>query len=344
MHRPAGLATQAIRSRPRVFSGVLFCFVLVTAQIVVARDVPVVGQPVANFYKAQGSGVKVAWSLDRTTVPEDEDIVATLIIKGATNPQQIVRPDLKKLDAFESRFVVTDARDAPPTAAAKEVRFSYRLRPRSRSVKEVPSLIFCYHDPAAAEGKQFPTTKAVFVEITVTAPRPKTPPPALPLSEPDHLFRSTTGSQVLGARPFSPGVWTWIVFALTGPLLATVWYVAWRRVFPDAARLARIRRTRAARRATDAIRRAGRAVDPPAAIGVAVLGYLRSRFPLPPGAVTPTEIGSALAELGLLAADCDAVADFFRSCDAARFAPPGDNGVSLAADSEALVNRLEAPA
>ena len=103
-----------------------------------------------------------------------------------------------------------------------------------------------------------------------------------------------------------------------------------------------MRRTRAARRATDAIRRSSRAPDPAGAIAAAVLGYLRARFPLSPAAATPIEIGAALTELGLHSSESDAVADFFRACDAARFAPPGEVCTSLEIAADALVTRLEA--
>jgi len=319
------------------------CLLIVNRQSSIANpEPPDIWQPAEHFYKAQGSRVKVAWTLDRTSVPEDEELVATLTVKGATNPQEIVRPDLKKLEAFESRFVITDNRDPPPAAGAPEVRFSYRLRPRNRQVTAVPTLKFAYYDRSAPEGKQYQTTQAKFVSITVTPPRPKPPPPAIPLNEPDHLFAVASGPRVLEARPFVPGDWAWPAVALGGPLAALGWYVAWRRVFPDAARLTRLRRTRAARRAIDAARRSGHAADPPGTIAGAVLAYLRARFPLPPGAVTPTEVGAALAELGLPAEECESVADFLRACDAARFAPPGETDPSLAASAEALVVRLEA--
>lgn len=103
-----------------------------------------------------------------------------------------------------------------------------------------------------------------------------------------------------------------------------------------------MRRSRAARRAIEGIRRAGRHPDPGAAIAGAVLGYLRARFPLPPAAVTPSEVGAALAELGLPAPECTAVADFFRACDAARFSEGSDSSTSLATAAEPLVTRLEA--
>ena len=328
----------------RVALGVLLVALLNThhASPAKAQDIPVVGQPTENFYQARGSGVRVAWNLDRATVPEDEEIVAALIIRGATNPVEIVRPDLKKLDPFESRFIITDNRDPTPDADAKEVRFSYRLRPRNRAVKEVPTFQFHYFNPAASVGKQFPLTEAKSVPIAVTAPRPKPPAPVIPLGEPDQLFAVATGPRVLESQPFAPGVGTWIAVALAGPGIALGWYLAWRRVYPDAARLARMRRTRAARRAIDTIRRSARAMDPSGAIAAAVLGYLRARFPLPYSAVTPPEIGAALTELGMPAAACETIADFFRSCDAARFAGPGDHDTSLAADAEVLVVRLEA--
>src|SRR5438045_1358982 len=106
MRRRAGTVTRPVRRRPLV-RGAVLCLLL-SAQysaLAIAQDVPLVGQPTAHFYGARGAAVKVAWSLDRATVPEDEEIVATLTVKGATNPRQVVRPDLKKLPEFQSCFV-----------------------------------------------------------------------------------------------------------------------------------------------------------------------------------------------------------------------------------------------
>lgn len=307
-----------------------------------SRDVPLVGQPTANFYDAQGTRVKVAWAVTPTTVPEGGELTATLTVTGATNPHKIIRPDLRQLDAFQSRFVITDVTDPPPAADATEVRFTYRLRPRSRSVAVVPKLDFRFHNPTAAVGKQFPLTRSNEVEVTVTEPPPRPKPPAVPLAEPDHLFAVATGPRVLARPPAVPGPWVWVAVGLGAPLAAAGWYVAWRRVYPDASRLARIRRTKAARRATEAIRKADRTADPPATVAAAVLGYFRARFPLPPGAVTPTEVAAALAEVGMPPDACGAAAGVLRACDAARFSATGDTEVSLIPDAAALVARLEA--
>jgi hypothetical protein len=332
--------TRGLRLLPVLVLSLLF--VLHPSALILAQKIPDVGRPTTNFYGAAGSGVRVVWSLDRAAVPLGEEIVATLTITNVTNPRNVTRPDLTKLPAYHALFTVTDQPDLQPAADAKEVKFTYRLRPRDLAVKELPRLDFHYYYKAAPVGKDFPMTRTPKVEITVTPPKPKPAPPVVPLREPEHLFAVATGATVLDGPPFAPCGWAWAAVWLAGPLAALAWYLGWRRVFPDAAQLARLRRSRAARRATDAIRRAGRTPDPPAAIAGAVLGYLRSRFPLPPGAVTPTEVGAALAELDLPAADSEAVADFLRACDEARFSPASDTDASLAADAAALVTRLEA--
>lgn len=321
------------------------CLSIINHQSPIAnpQEIPPFGQPQSDFYGAAGNGVKVAWKLDRTEVPENGEIVATLVVTNATNPTKITRPDLKSLREFHDLFVIADNADPPAVAGAKEVTFSYRLRPRNRETKHVPTFKFYYFNPAAPEGKkQFPMTRTDEIPITVTAAPQKPPPPPEPMTEPDHLFAVATGPGLLDRPTLAIGSWTWWLVGLGAPLAALVWYAAWRRVYPGAHRLARIRRSRAARRATELIRRAGRTPDPPAAVAAAVLGYLRARFPLPPAAITPPEIGAGLAELDVPAADCDAVADFFRKCDAARFAPSSDGEVSLASEGGALITRLEA--
>jgi hypothetical protein len=307
-----------------------------------SQDVPAVGQPTAHFYNAHGRGVSVKWELDRTELPEDEELIATLVITRAINPHEIIRPDLKTLESFHSRFEITDNADPVPAADAQIVRFSYRLRPRNRLVDQLPTFKFHYFNQAAVPEKQFPLTTARGVPIVVTAPAPKPPPPVIPLAAPDHLFMVTTGPRVLARPSFAPGIGTWITAILIGPLVSLGWYYARRWIYPDAARLKHIRRSWASRRAIHAIRRSGRTVDPPAAVAIAMIDYLRARYSLPPGAVTPREIDANLAEIELRDSEREAVASFFRSCDAARFAPAGDSGVSLAAAAEALVARLEA--
>jgi hypothetical protein len=337
----------ALVKRALIMSWLLlfFCFHPLP-RIVAQQEAPLTDRPPTlidgiNFFNAQGRSVKVAWSVDRNTVPEDGELTATLTVTEVAYPQRIVRPDLKKLRDFETRFVITDMKDPIPKEGAREVKFSYLLRPRNRSVSEIPTLEFYYYNPAAAAGKsQFKLTTASKVPITVTD-APKKEEPVIPLRGSDQLFVVTTGPQLLDKRQFLAGFWPWLIVGLAGPLCAIVWFMAWQRVFPDARRLAKMRRSRVARRAIDAIHRASRTSDPPATIAVAVLSYLRTRFPLPPGAVTPIEIETALEALNVATAECAAIAKFFRACDTIRFGQYADNEKLLALDAEALITQME---
>ncbi len=298
------------------------------------------GEPTVDYYKAEGRGISVRWEVEPKTVHVSSDLTVTLVVTGAQNPTEIVKPDLRKLKPFDV-FKITEVPDPPRNATAKEVRFGYKLAPRDTSVTEVPALKFHYYNQFAAEGKRFPSTRTDAVEIIVTEP-PKAERSIVPIEAPEFLFHPATGPDVIGRGPFVPCQWAWLAAVCFGPLVCFGWFLVWRRVFPDAAQLARMRRSRAARRATDAIRKANRMPDPPAAVANAVLGYLRTRFPIPEAAVTPSEIAAALKERNVPDEIAEETGDVFRACDRARFAPACDNGLSLVASAKAAVARLEA--
>jgi hypothetical protein len=328
---------------PVAGGALVLLFILHPSSIILAKQ-PAFFERKEHYYKAKGVGITVKWEVPQMTVEEGRDLTATLVVSstkpgGLTNPTEVVRPDLAKLPEFAKRFSVTDAPDSPRNPSDKEVRFTYKLRPRNRTVDRVPALEFYFYSSAAAPGKDpFRQARADSVTITVTAPPPK---PPVPMTEADRLFHVTTGPDVL-REPFVPGAWAWVAVAGFGPVAALGWFLVWRGLYPDAARLAKLHRSRAARRATDAVRKAGRALDPPAAIATAVLGYLRTRFPLPEAAVTPSEIAAALVEAKVPYETAEQTADVFRACDRARFAPVGDNEPTLGAEAEAAIVQLEA--
>lgn len=327
--------------RSRFRAAILACLLLLTLHPfpVASAKQPPFFEPKEGYYKAKAFySVQVKWDVPTTTVVEGRDLNATLVISGAVNPTEIEKPDLKKVRAFDL-FEVIDVSDPPRTPQDKEVHFNYKLRPRNRTVTQVPWLDFRFFSLGAPPGKDpYRFTRADSVPITVTEPPPK---PVVPMTEADHLFHITTGPDVLRSS-FTPCKWAWMAATLFGPLVATAWYLVWRRIFPDPARMAMLRRSRAARRATDTIRKANRTPDPPVTISVAVLSYLRTRFPLPESAVTPSEIAVALVEAKVAPEMAEQIADVFRDCDRARFAPPSDSGVSLAEHAEAAITRLEA--
>jgi hypothetical protein len=113
------------------------------------------------------------------------------------------------------------------------------------------------------------------------------------------------------------------------------WYVVWRRLYPDAARRARIRRSRAARRALHLLRHAGPRETP-----AIVADYLRQRLDLATAEPTPAEVVEHLYRVGMDGQLADRTADFLHACDAARFAPHG-NGDELPGQAADLVLELE---
>jgi hypothetical protein len=296
-------------------------------------------EPPTDYYRAQGYRVEVRWHVPHPTVAIGSDLLAVLIITGAHNPLDVQKPDLTKLSAFND-FMVTNVEDRPRTARDAEIRFHYKLQPRHNRVQSVPALEFYYRSLAAPpESNPFRLTRAYSVPITVTEPPPPVP---IPMTEADHLFHIATGEAIL-QPPWAPGRWAWGAVALFGPAMAAAWYFIWRWMYPDAARLARQRRSRAARRAVAAIQKAERHAEPAAAIAAALLSYLRSRFLLPDHAVTPAEIHAALQAMAIPAEPAADVATVFRLCDEARFAPRRDSPATrLAAAAQAAILRLEA--
>jgi hypothetical protein len=297
------------------------------SSIAIASAQPAFFEPPSGYYKARGPAVKARWSVDRTSLREDESLIATLTITGASNPAEIVRPDLAKIRAFADRFQIEDV-------PGKSAVFVYKLRPRNAQVNRLPSLDFFY-DSGVKVGDPFKNARAAgFDLVVIPVERPAAQPS--PLIAPERLFKLETGSRVLEREPFVAGWYSHLVLVLLGILTASGWYALWRRLYPDGARLAKLRRNRAMRRAADALARA----DSPEKVAAAVLGYVRSRCPLPAGCETPSDVHAALRSADIPGAE--AAEAFLRRCDAARFAPSSDNAVSLAAEARTLLATLEA--
>jgi len=329
-------------SPPR--SGVFVALFLLGTLTTTGHGQPAFFEPKEGFYGARGTAVTAAWAVEPGTIREGEFLTATLTVRGATNPHEIARPDLRKLSAYTAKFdPIEDTIGPAANPGTKEVAFAYRLRPRNRDVTSFPTLTFAYLNPAVTTSDPFQRLRVKWEHpITVVVAAAKPPPPAVPLDASDHLFDVPTGPRLLVREPFAPPPWAWPVLAALAPLVAGAWYVAWRRVYPDEARLARQRRSVAVRRAAAAIRRAGKSPDPAAGYAAAVVGFLRTRYALPPGVETPAEVGDALRAAGLSERLVAVAVALLRRCDAARFAPSGRADPSLADDARQLVAHLEA--
>ena len=180
----------------------------------------------------------------------------------------------------------------PAAARPRSVSFVYRLRPRSRDVDRVPTLSFAYYNPAGRRGKRFPTDEGRRVRHQGDRPPHRRPrrPAGRPARRPGLLFESTPARRCSTASR-SPRGWTGRCSSRSGrssPAGGTSSGGGSTRTRPGSPASAGARR-----HAGPWTRSAGRAGRPtrPAAIAAAVLGYFRARYPLPPGAETPAELG-----------------------------------------------------
>jgi hypothetical protein len=143
-----------------------------------------------------------------------------------------------------------------------------------------------------------------------------------------------------------PGLVIVLVLFLLPPLMCVAWYQAWGRLYPDAARLAHLRRSRAARQVLKALRTMKQqqpAEQAGSAVAAAVGKYLRQRLELPAAELTPYEVTVSLQQAGVPTALAEEFADLFHACDTARFAPVSrPDGQNLAGQASRLIRQLEA--
>ncbi len=258
-------------------------------------DVPPLDRGRPDFYGAVADRgpVTAAWSAE----PGGGDITLTLTVRGAANATEVRKPDLKA--RLAGRFQVFDRPDPPADAGA--VRFGWTLRPVPGGVAEVQGLPFAYYRPGFPEGRRMATAYAEPLTISVPAPAPVMVVPSLPAVPP--------------AGVAVPG-WVWLVPVGLVPPLVLGGTAGARRLFPDAARRAELRRVKAVREVLDALAVA----DDPGATAATVRAYLRARPPV---------VAGAFAEL-------------LDRCDAARFGPPGGDVTTLPGEATILVQKAEA--
>src|SRR5262249_54557132 len=120
-----------------------------------------------------------------------------------------------------------------------------------------------------------------------------------------------------------PPAWLLILLIVAPPLTCSTWYLVWRSRNPDAARLIRRRRSRAAQQAMRALQAVDKIQTGMEASSVAetLAVYLCLRLDFPAQEPTPAEVAAYLEGKGFSATLAEQVASVFRACDVARFAP-----------------------
>ncbi len=295
--------------------------------------------------------VRVTAQASQTRLAVGTPFTLKVRLEGSGSLAQATAPDLAARPDFAKSFRVRHE-DERLAGAARE--FTYTLRPLSADVKEVPPVQVSYYDPkssqfAAARSPAIPLEVTTAANVTpdappdvpVPAPAPTPAPPAqasapAPEEEAPELPVAEAGSDRLLA-------WAEVGLAAVCAVIATVWGVrAWKRR----------RLTRASRRryqATMAEATRGLQSSAPTIEGVrqTMQDFLRRRFRLPPGEVTPRDAADCLRGAGVEEGLARACADLLETCATAEFAPGvvALSPTDLAAYARKLIDRLaSAPA
>lgn len=291
----------------------------------------------SDFYGAiagAGPPVTVAWSLGAPKVSLGGDIELTLTVKNAVNPAELARPNLAERPEWKEMFGAI--LDLPGRPAGE---FRYRLKPRNAGRFVLPTPKYRYYNPRLPDGRRFQVAFAQSPVLVVEPPRSIVEPCVrIPLDAPTQFFEELPST---GEGSISPPQILWWSLLAAALLAPPAWVAVWRRWNPDAARLAKIRRAKAVRAALDGLKKAERSSELAEDVAKIALRYLRERWRVPPSAQTPGEVTRALRTEGVDPDKLGEVESLLKRCDEARFAPVGDNDVSLAVAARSLIVRWE---
>jgi hypothetical protein len=307
---------------------------------------PIVGQP-DHFNGAVGR-FRVATAADKPKLQAEDPLTYTVRITAEGKVKQPPqRPPLADFPGFADQFYIEDL--GPPEGRQPDPQtweFAYRLKPKSTAVKAVPGFPFVFFRPGFLPARLgYMTVYAKEVPITVT-PRESIPVPARAVAASDAVFALASGDPLRrDSEGRLPGPFVIAAMLLAPPLGCVAWYFVWRRLNPDAARVARRRRSRAAREALRSLEAIDGTRDPKKRArraAAAVADYLGHRLELLVIEPTPAEAEAHLRARGISEKLAGQTADFLRACAAARFDPEPPPHADLAEAAHGLILALEA--
>jgi hypothetical protein len=283
--------------------------------------IPVLHRP-TDFSGASGRFFQVEATLSSNEVHLGEPVTLTL---RAFTEAPVVRPPaswpLSQVaslhDAFKVELVGAGVKDPDRSAWT----FVYRLHPQRPGKFELPSLPFWFHDPAIPSPQDaFQPRYTDPFELTVLPPEVV----RIPVTAPERFFTVDLSERILAREQ----IWRFtdrvlLAGLVVPPLAALCWYLVWRRLHPNEARLALRRRSRAARRALAALERIQPAPGKEGTVLAvrAVTHYLQQRLDLAVHEATPREVAFYIRKMGYSAALARQAFTFFELSDAHRFKP-----------------------
>ncbi len=301
----------------------LVCAISVHAE---EDDVPVVGRPVDLPFSGASGWFTVQTRAEPTTLEAETPLTFTVSVRAVRPPKHPPqRLDLRQLADFAEQFYIEDSSEEVDRPDDRTWEFAYRLKPRRSDVREIPSLPFVYFNP-------YLLTANKGFQVLYTDPIPLHVLPhetvQVPVQAPESAFVLATGPGVLERQTpwMPPSIGVCLALLLAAPLGCVSWYLCWRRLYPDAARLASQRRSRAARHALQALHAAQR-LDAQARTtrtAAIVADYLQQRLDLSIAEPTPREVAALFAQHGCSAALTEQAVRFFEACDRSRFMPAAE--------------------
>ena len=299
--------------------------------LLLGQEAPLIGRPVewpfseaiARFARQEQRWVlpfRLEVEAEPRQLNSDEAVQLSVTVR-ALGP--VLKPPkrlaLDEIAAFARAFHLSDWPDeAPPADTHSGVwRWRYRLVPRGPWVSEIPSVPFLFYNPDFTPPERgYQLLYAEPIPLRVRPPEKLGPAPDYPPS----VMEPVSASQLTrwGGR-WRPDGRAALLALLGPPVLCLLGWWIWQRCFPDAARLAALRKQHAFRQALDALQRTPRESRPAAEHLVAVLtAYLRARYPLRGETPTPAEVAATLRP-SVATELVERVTRWWQQADAVRF-------------------------
>lgn len=268
------------------------------------RTLPEEGRP-EGFTGAIGR-FEVEVTTRETRVGTFDPIPLEIRVRGQGLLENLSAPDWASLDWLTRDFDVSRDVDAGTVEGDVKI-FRQTIRARHAEIREIPALPFPYYDPwdrrySVARSKPIPITvlardtvgaEDAIVKSGAEAPEPRATVRApLPLLEQSgvgaNFAKPGAATRIVGPREALLR-WPFLLACGLPPLLFAALLLALRSLDRSPEQRARSRALMTARS------RLAEAAGDAEKLSAAVQGYLRDRFSLPPGELTPDEVSGILS-------------------------------------------------